>query len=259
MRHRLRANSAALATILTLTVGFAACGSDSKSSATTTEETRPSDTDDETTVGDSGADTTDVEATGVDDTEAGSPSTTARPTTTSGRATTTAGGASSTTSTDDTPGAPADRVSFTSTQGDYTVMFPDTPQTQTQNAPLPDGSTLVLEIVGAEQGQQFFATARGEYPAGSITDVAQSLQGAEDQAIANVQGTLIDSQDITLQGRPGRQFSASVTRGGTTGTVIQRVYLDGDTIYENIVVGPGTITVDDEDVAAFLGSFAFTS
>ena len=150
-------------------------------------------------------------------------------------------------------------MSFTSTQGDYTVMFPGTPQTQTQNAPLSNGATLLLEIVGAEEGQQFFATARGEYPAGSITDVAQSLQGAEDQAIANVNGTLIDSQDITLQGRPGRQFSASVTQGGTAGTVIQRVFLDGDIIYENIIVGPGTISVGDEDVAAFLGSFAFTS
>ena len=67
-------------------------------------------------------------------------------------------------------------------------MFPGTPQTQTQNAPLPNGATLLLEIVGAERVSTFFATARGEYPAGSITDVAQSLQGAQDQAIANVNG-----------------------------------------------------------------------
>ena len=41
--------------------------------------------------------------------------------------------------------------------------------------------------------------------------------------------------------------------------MIQRVFLDGDTIYQNIIVGPGTISVGDEDVAAFLGSFVFTS
>ena len=35
-----------------------------------------------------------------------------------------------------------------------------------------------------------------------------------------------------------------MTSGGQQGTLIQRVYLDGDTIYQNIVVGPGTIAPD---------------
>jgi hypothetical protein len=49
-----------------------------------------------------------------------------------------------------------------------------------------------------------------------------------------------------------------VTSNGAEGTVIQRVFLDDLTIYENIVVGPGTISATDDDVAAFFGSFTFT-
>ena len=139
------------------------------------------------------------------------------------------------------------------------VRFPAEPSEQTQAAPLPDGTTIDMVIVSAQSGSMFFGTARGEYPAGSITDVAASLQGAEDQAIKNVNGTLTDSQDITLQGRPGRQFSASVTSNGQQGTLIQRVFLDGDTIYQNIVVGGGTLSPTDDKVASFFDSFTFTS
>ena len=148
---------------------------------------------------------------------------------------------------------------YTSEPGDYTVAFPATPTEQTQNAPLPDGSTLAMVIVSAQSGGKFFGTARGEYAPGSITDVNASLQGAQDQAIANVNGTLVSSEDVILQGRPGRQFSASVTSGGQQGTLIQRVFLDGDTIYQNIVVGAGTLTPTDDAVADFFNSFTFTS
>ena len=85
-------------------------------------------------------------------------------------------------------------MAYTSDPGDYNVAFPDEPSEQTQDAPLPDGSTIELVIVSARRsGTMFFGTARGEYPAGSITDVAASLQGAEDQAIKNVNGTLTSS------------------------------------------------------------------
>ena len=260
MHRRLRSSAATFAAAAALTIGVAACGSDSKS-ADTTEATV--DTTEDTTNDTEAPDTTDAS-----DTTAAT--TTARPATTIGRSTTTAEsdettttGKSTGTTTDDTvvdSGAVPDGwVAYTSDPGDYVAAFPEEPSEQTQNAPLPDGSTLALVIVSAQDGNVFFGTARGEYSAGSIVDTAASLQGAEDQAIKNVNGTLTSSTDITLQGRPGRQFSASVTSGGQQGTLVQRVFLDGDTIYQNIVVGPGTIAPDDDQVAAFFASFEFTS
>ena len=265
MHHRLRTNAVGFIAALALTVGLAACGSDSKSSSTTSadtvEATDPVDTADTaattarastavaTTIGrptTSRAAATTSEAAASTSAAA----TTLAPATTAATATTSAGG---------TATVPATWVSYTSPQGDFVVAFPATPNEQTQGAPLPDGSTLTLDIVGSSTGQTFVGTARGEYPAGYTLDIDQALQGAQDQAIANVNGTLIEGHDIELQGRRGREFSATLTNNGVQGTVIQRVYVDDLTIYQNIVTGPGTITASDAPIAAFLGSFQFTS
>ncbi|MFT3855420.1 MAG: hypothetical protein QM733_22210 [Ilumatobacteraceae bacterium] len=253
MQHRFRSYTATFAAAAALTVGFAACGSDSKSAGTTEATVEETDaTDAPTTTADTAAKTTKA------------PTTIGRSTTTEAGATdstdaTSTADAGSDDTVDDSGAVPNGWVAYTSTPGDYDVAFPSTPTERTQAAPLPDGSTIDMVIVGSQSANTFFGTARGEYPAGSITDVDASLQGAQDTAIQNVNGTLIDSQDITLQGRPGRQFSASVTSNGQQGTLIQRVFLDGDTIYQNIVVGAGTLSPTDDRVASFFDSFEFTS
>lgn len=259
MQHRFRSYTATLAAAAALTVGFAACGSDSKSADTTEATVEETDATDAATTT---ADTSDTADTAAATTKA--PTTIGRATTTEADGTDTTDAASTTEAgTDDTvedSGAVPDGwVAYTSASGDYDVAFPSEPKEQTQAAPLPDGSTIDMVIVSTQSGNTFFGTARGEYPAGSITDVDASLQGAQDQAIQNVNGTLTDSQDITLQGRPGRQFTASVTSNGQQGTLIQRVFLDGDTIYQNIVVGGGTLSPTDDKISSFFDSFQFAS
>ena len=66
-------------------------------------------------------------------------------------------------------------------------------------------------------------TARASTRTATSSTCPVALQGAQDQAVANIGATLISSEDITLQGRPGKQFSASLTSGGETGTLLQRV------------------------------------
>ena len=148
---------------------------------------------------------------------------------------------------------------FTSAEGDYTATFPGEPTLQTIPQALPDGNTVNLVFAGYETNDSFIATARGQYPDGYVLDVPLALQGAQDQAIANVNATLIASQDITLQGRPGREFSASVTSNGQEGTVLQRVYLDGLVIYQQIFTGAGEASFTDPELAPFFDSFAFTT
>jgi hypothetical protein len=149
-------------------------------------------------------------------------------------------------------------IRYVSPQRDYSAVFPAEPTEQTQPIRLPDGSAMDIEIVGLESGDLFFATARGQYPKGTKLEVSAALQGAQDQALANVRGTLISSRDIELQGRPGREFSASLTSNGEAGTLLQRVYLDGLVIYQNIVTGAGELRFQDPAAAAFFKSFRFT-
>ncbi len=149
-------------------------------------------------------------------------------------------------------------VPYTSPEGDYSVVFPSDPTEQTQPQQLPDGSTMDLEIVGVEAEDRFMGTARGAYPEGTVLDVPVALEGAQTQAIANVSGTLIDSRDIELGGVPGREFSATLESGGETGTLLQRMYLDGPVVYQVIVTGAGEFGFDEPQAAAFFDSFQFT-
>jgi hypothetical protein len=148
-------------------------------------------------------------------------------------------------------------VTYTSPQGDYSAAFPSEPTEQTRPTPLPDGSQMDLEIAGVETDDRFYGTVRGEYPKGTTLDVSGALKGAQDQAIANVKGTLIDSRDVELQGRPGREFSASITSNGEAGTLLQRIYLDGTVMYQNIVTGASQLTFEEPAAAAFFESFRF--
>ena len=155
--------------------------------------------------------------------------------------------------------APAEGFTFTSAEGDYSVTFPGEPTPQTQTQPLPDGSSVDVVFAGYSVDDGFMATARAQYPDGYVLDVAAALQGAQDQALANVSGTLIASQDITLQGRPGREFSGTVTSNGVEGTLLQRIYLDGLVIYQQIFTGAGDASFTDPELATFFESFAFTT
>ena len=98
---------------------------------------------------------------------------------------------------------PTNWVTYTSTQGDFTVSFPSTPKEQTQDAPLPDGSTLALDIVSSVVRSDVLRH-RPRRVSGRLdrSMSTKPLQGAQDQAIANVNGTLIDGHDIDAAGSP---------------------------------------------------------
>ena len=147
---------------------------------------------------------------------------------------------------------------YTSPEGDFSAVFPSRPSERTQPQPLPDGSVMDLSIAAVETEELFVGTARGQYPKGTVVDVPAALQGAQDQAIANVEGTLVASRDLELQGRPGREFAASMTVSGQPSTLLQRVYFDGPVLYQNIVTGAGELTFKDPALAPFFDSFRFT-
>jgi hypothetical protein len=156
------------------------------------------------------------------------------------------------------PTAAGAGFTYTSPDGDFSAVFPSRPRERTQRQQLPDGSVMDLSIAAVETEELFVGTARGQYPKGTVLDVPAALQGAQDQAIANVEGELVASRDLELQGRPGREFSASLTVNGQPSTLLQRVYFDGPVLYQNIVTGAGELTFQDPALAAFFDSFRFT-
>ena len=229
------------AVLVACAIGTAACGDDDDDGASTSAATEVTATS-VAAAGSTGPATTDVATTDV---------------ATTGDAPTGGATTPSAASAPSVPTAGGEGVTYTSPEGDYSAVFPAQPAEQRQDQPLPDGSAVELMIVGAEGADRFMATSRGQYPEGTVLDVPVALDGAQEQAIANVQGTLIDGQDVELQGRPGRQFSASFTSNGEAGTLLQRVYFDGPVIYQVLVTGAGELTFEDPEIAAFFDSFQF--
>jgi len=217
---------------LVAVLALGACGGDDDSDATTAET-------DETSAVTVGADTTMAGADTAATTAASS-----SPTTAASSSPTTAGAETT------APGTAG--FEFTDPEGAYTATFPGEPEPVEQTTTLPDGTELPVIFYLYEETTGAFGTAAIAYPEGTTLD----LEGAQDGAIAGVQGTLLESEPLELQGRTGLQFVADV---GGQGTYVSRIFADGLNLYQVVAVVQGTATADEPTIAAFLDSFQFST
>lgn len=152
-------------------------------------------------------------------------------------------------------------VPFTSPAGDYTVTFPSTPTDETQQATSGSGSPITITVHTATSGERAFLVSEFTLAPGETYD----FEAGRDAIVANLNAsgnpaTLGASMPVELQGRQGIQFTVDITQpGAASGQDLVTIYTDGTTVYQLQVVGPGVIAIDDPEVAAFLGSFMFTS
>ena len=225
---------------LVAVLALGACGGDDDSDATTAET-------DETSAVTVGADTTMAGADTAATTAASS-----SPTTAASSSPTTAASSSPTTAGAETTAPGTAGFEFTDPEGAYTAMFPGEPEPVEQTTTLPDGTELPVIFYLYEETTGAFGTAAIAYPEGTTLD----LEGAQDGAIAGVQGTLLESEPIELQGRTGLQFVADV---GGQGTYVSRIFADGLNLYQVVAVVQGTATADEPTIAAFLDSFQFST
>ena len=230
-----------IALLVVAAAGLVACGDDDDSTDETTEA-----------VATSTAATAPPATTGAPDTTA---ATTDAPATTEGAETTEAAETTAPTAQSVAP----DGVMFTSPDGDFSVLLPAEPTASSQDQSLPDGTTVQLEAWQTPLGDAgAYTVARLALPEGAVIDTAALLQSAQDQALAGVGGTLTSEQPIDLDGIPGREFSATVSQGGVEGTLVQRVYLAGNTLYQVNFAGEGDRSFTDPELAPFFESFTIT-
>jgi hypothetical protein len=146
---------------------------------------------------------------------------------------------------------------FTSPENEFSVTFPGgEPEREATQAPLPDGTTTDLVLYSSGSDGVEYATARTAFPA-APPDAAAALEGARDGSISQTGGSLVDSAPIELSGRPGMQFTATLTSNGEEGTVLSRLYLQGNVMYQVMTAGEGDLSFDDPEIAAFFDSFQF--
>ncbi len=157
--------------------------------------------------------------------------------------------------TSETEASGVDGFEFTSPDNDYSVTFPSEPTATPTPLQLPGGQSIEIPLQVASAKTSEYTTGAITYPDDTPVndDSAQVLDGAVDGAVANVEGAeLGKSEDIEVDGKPGRRFDFSVTQGGAEGRGEAIFVIDGQVLYQAIAVGE----VDDADAHAdFLDSF----
>jgi hypothetical protein len=149
-------------------------------------------------------------------------------------------------------GCQADEPAFESKEFKFKAKFPRTPDVAEKATA---GMTMTTFSTASDEGvfrvEVVEGPITGEEPA---EHVQRLLDGARDNSIALVGGTLQSSRSRTLAGKyPGREFTASTTQPAP-GLLRARVYIVRTRLYRVSVMGnPGF--ADSPAATAFLGSF----
>ena len=147
----------------------------------------------------------------------------------------------------------AEWTKFTSEDGRVSALFPLPPKTQTQSVDTAIGK-LEMKITMYESGSNAFLTSHMTLDVDPAQyDVEAGLNGASQGAAQNVNGTILEDNDIEAFGFPGKSLLISAPQGAF---IRGRIFIDpaGPTLFQAQVVGTRK-AIDGPDTAAFLDSF----
>jgi hypothetical protein len=156
-----------------------------------------------------------------------------------------------------TDGAATDGFVFTAPTDDYVITFPGEPSSTPLSIPLPTGPVTAEAFIYEDAGDAAYFTSVFDYPEGSIdSDPEVVLIGARDGAVANVGGTLLDSDFVDRDGIPGVAFTFQVVDDSSSGDGNALVFVDGQRLYQSFALG---FSGQTDQFQAFLDTFMFTA
>ncbi|PKN59109.1 MAG: hypothetical protein CVU56_01945, partial [Deltaproteobacteria bacterium HGW-Deltaproteobacteria-14] len=155
--------------------------------------------------------------------------------------------------------APEGFAKYDNEDGHFSVMAPGTPKIDQTTAESVLGP-VVYKNVMFPLSDGALMVAWGDMPIESADAETQKsmFDGGRDGMIKSVKGTLVNEQDITLDGRPGREWTIEVPGPPEIGKIINhvRTYLDGKRNY--IIQAMHVAGASASRSEYFLGSFTFT-
>ena len=142
---------------------------------------------------------------------------------------------------------------FSSKEGRFSVLVPDTPSEQTQNLNTGVGAIDLHFFIVEQDGFQYLVSYN-DYPAAMAreADADKVLDGARDGVVANVQGRLLNEVKVWLADYPGRELRIRIPEGRQA--MRTRLYFVGNRLYQVGVLSAEDSAAADE-VSKFLNSF----
>jgi len=97
---------------------------------------------------------------------------------------------------------------FISQECHFRILMPGTPQATSRGVPTSSGTFILYSFVVAPENDATYMVGSTDYGAANLNPPQAVLEGARDGAVANVAGTLLTDTVISLNGVPGRAFTA---------------------------------------------------
>jgi hypothetical protein len=150
------------------------------------------------------------------------------------------------------PARPAEKVEYTSKEGQYKAIFKATPSEKEERV-----LGLNVKIAFLETLDGMFAVAFSDLPRRLIpTDAHKALDGARDMMLKTIKATLVKEEQIKLEKKyPGRDVTGELPKGG--GLIRCRIYFVDGRVYE-VMVGGTAGFVKGTEAESFLSSFWLT-
>ena len=147
---------------------------------------------------------------------------------------------------------------LSSKDGRFTVQWPQKtlPNPSVQNLDTKVGKVTIHSYM-ASLGSQAFVVGFNDYPASAVAkmDPQNTLKGAMQGCVSNINGKLSTSQSITQNGRPGMAFTFS-TKDGYFGSA--KVVYDKGRLYQIMDIAKSKADLSSVQAKTFLSSFAIT-
>jgi hypothetical protein len=138
----------------------------------------------------------------------------------------------------------------------FKVQMPANPKVSRTQSPTPSGNVAVGTWSTETPEGVTFSVSTADYPESIIASIAPTsfLNSVRDGVVKQLQGTVKSEEEITLDGYPGKAFTAESSRG----EVKVRNYLVGPRLYTLLVVYNPSIGAPAQ-ADTFLGSLALVN
>ena len=149
---------------------------------------------------------------------------------------------------------PSDWVSFKSAEGRFSVGMPKTPTPAVKDVDSALGK-LQLYSFTASSSTTFYLACYGDYPTEPGSDrQTVVLDLVRDGVVKGIEGEFIAEKVISIDGHPGREFTAQKALDGVENIFTWRVYLVGRRLYQVAAVTAAS-SANSPEIQKFLNSF----